>query len=287
MSAAVCLTLAAVHFIVWSRMRDSWGNLLFTVAAVSTAVIAMLELNLIHAKTPEAYGELLRWMHVPAGILMVALVWFVYFYLQAGRRWLAWAITGLRMLILLPNFLIYPNATFAEITGLRSEVFLGETFSIPVGEGNPWRILIHVSMLLWLLFVLDAAITAWKQGHRRRALVLGGMTILAILLGAISSGLMARGILPGAFISFIFMLIVLVLAFELSMDLIRSRELARDLRESQQRMNLAASAANLGLLGVGCHSRCYLDYRSGARQAWHQQVRTLELRKLLAVDSSR
>ena len=80
MSAAVCLTLAAVHFIVWSRMRDSWGNLLFAVAAVSTAVIAMLELNLIHAKTPEAYGELLRWLHVPTGMLMVALVWFVYFY---------------------------------------------------------------------------------------------------------------------------------------------------------------------------------------------------------------
>jgi PAS domain S-box-containing protein len=247
MSAAVCLTLAAVHFIVWSRMRDSWGYLLFAVAAVSTAVIAMLELNLIQAKTPEAYGELLRWMHVPAGILIVALVWFLYFYLQAGRRWLAWTITGLRMLILLPNFLIYPNATFAEITGLRSEVFLGETFSIPVGEGNPWRILIHVSMLLLLLFVVDAAITAWKQGHRRRALVLGGMTILAILLGAIFSGLMARGILPGAFVSFIFMLIVLVMSFELSLDLIRSRELARDLRESQQRMNLAASAANLGL----------------------------------------
>ena len=247
MSAAVCLTLAAVHFIVWSRMRDSWGYLLFAVAAVSTAVIAMLELNLIHAKTPEAYGELLRWMHVPAGILIVALVWFMYFYLQAGRRWLAWTITGLRMLILLPNFLIYPNATFAEITGLRSEVFLGETFSIPVGEGNPWRILIHVSMLLLLLFVVDAAITAWKQSQRRRVLVFAGMIILAILLGSIFSGLMARGILPGAFVSFIFMLIVLVMAFELSIDLIRSRELAHDLRESQQRMNLAARAANLGL----------------------------------------
>jgi len=247
MSAAVCLTLAALHFIVWSRMRDSWGYLLFAVAAVSAAVIAMLELNLIHAKTPEAYGELLRWMHVPAGILMVALVWFIHFYLQAGRRWLVWTITGLRMLILLPNFLYYPNATFAEITGLRSEVFLGEIFTVPIGVENPWRILIHVSMLLLLLFVLDTAITAWKQGHRRRALVLGGMTIFAILLGAIFSGLMVRGILPGAFISFIFMLIVLVMAFELSMDLIRSRELARDLRESQQRMNLAASAANLGL----------------------------------------
>jgi PAS domain S-box-containing protein len=247
MSAAVCLTLAAVHFIVWFRMRDSWENLLFAVAAVSAAVIVMLEVNLMHAKTPEAYGELLRWMHVPAAILITALVWFIHFYLHAGRRWLVWTITGLRMLILVPNFLNYPNATFAEITGLRSEVFLGETFSIPVGEENPWRILTQVSMLLLLLFVVDAAVSAWKQGPRRRALVLGGMTILAILLAATFSNLMTRGVLPVAFISFTFLLIVLAMAFELGMDLIRSRELARDLRESQQRMNLAASAANLGL----------------------------------------
>ena len=247
MSAAVCLTLAAVHFIVWFRMRDSWENLLFAVAAVSAAVIVMLEVNLMHAKTPEAYGELLRWMHVPAAILITALVWFIHFYLHAGRRWLVWTITGLRMLILVPNFLNYPNATFAEITGLRSEVFLGETFSIPVGEENPWRILTQVSMLLLLLFVVDAAVSAWKQGPRRRALVLGGMTILAILLAATFSNLMTRGVLPVAFVSFTFLLIVLAMAFELGMDLIRSRELARDLRESQQRMNLAASAANLGL----------------------------------------
>jgi len=247
MSAAVCLTLAAVHFIVWFRMRDSWENLLFAVTAVSAAVIVMLEVNLMHAKTPEAYGELLRWMHVPAAILIAALVWFLHFYLHAGRRWLAWSITGLRMLILVPNFLYYPNATFAEITGLRPEVFLGETFSAPIGEENPWRILTQVSMLLLLLFVVDAAVTAWKQGSRRRALVLGGMTILAILLAATFSNLMTRGVLPVAFISFTFLLIVLAMAFELSMDLIHARELARDLRESQQRMNLAASAANLGL----------------------------------------
>ncbi len=244
-SATICLTFAGLYVTVWFRQRDAWENLLFAVAAVAAAVFAMLEVNLMHAKTPEAYGELLRWMHVPAAILAVAMVWFIHFYLNSGRRWLAWTITGLRMLILVPNFLNYPNATFAEITGLRTAVFLGETFSIPVGEENPWRILIQVSMLLLLLFVLDAAVTTWKQGHRRRALMLGGMTIFAILLAATFSNLMTRGVLPGAFVSFAFLLIVLAMAFELILDLMRSRELARDLCESQQRMSLAARAANL------------------------------------------
>lgn len=246
MTAGICLTLTAVHFIVWFRMRDSWGNLLFAVAAFAAAIIAMLELNLMHAKTPEIYGELLRWMHVPVAVLVVALVWFIHFYLQAGRRWLAWTITVLRMLILVPNFLNYPNATFADISSLRTQEFLGETFSIPIGETNPWRILIQASMLLLLLFVLEATVTTWKQGRLQRAAVLGGMTILAILLAAIFANLLTRGVLPAAFIAFAFLLVVLAMAFELSLDLIRSRELARDLHESQSRINLAASAANLG-----------------------------------------
>jgi len=244
-SATMCLTFAGLYITVWLRQRDTWENLLFAVAAVAAAVMAILELNLLHAPTPAAYGELLRWMHVPAAILVVAFVWFIHFYLHAGRRWLAWMLTGLRVLILVPNFLFYPNATFAEISNIQHVVFLGETFSIPVGEMNPWRYLILISMLLLQLFVLDAAAAAWKRGDRRRALVLGGTASLALVLSAISSELMTRGIIPGTFISLNFLLIVLAMAYELSQDLIRARKLAQDLYETQQRMSLAARAANL------------------------------------------
>jgi len=247
MAAAVSLTFAVVHLLVWLRARDARTNLLFAVAAVAAGVLALLEANLMRAQTPAAYGEILRWMHVSVAVLIIAMVWFLHFFLNAGRRWLAWMITGLRTSVLIPNFLFYPNATFADVTGLRHVRFLGEMFSVPVAEVNPWRVLIHVSTLLFIVYVLDAALSAWKQGDHRRALVLGGATFLAIVLGAIFSDLMTRSILPGPFIALVFFLIVMAMGFELSVDLIRARALASELGVSEARMRLAASAANLGL----------------------------------------
>lgn len=247
MSAAVCLTFAVVHLIVWLRARDATSNLLFAIAAIAAAILALLEMSLMRAQTPVAYGEILRWMHLSVAVLIIAIVWFLHDFLNAGRRWLAWAITGLRTAILIPNFIIYQNATFAEITSLAHVQFFGETLSVPVGESNPWRVLVHVSMLLFLFYVLDVAVSAWKQGHHRRALVLGGTTLLVIVLGAIFSNLMTRGILPGPFIAFVFLLFVLAMALELSVDLIRARELATQLGASEARMRLAAGAANLGV----------------------------------------
>lgn len=244
-SAAICLTLAAFYTSVWIRQRDMWEFLLFSVAAFTVAAFAVMELNLLNASTPSAYGEVLRWMHVSAAMLIISMVWFILIYLNAGRRWLAWIITGLRLLILLPNFVFYPNATFAEISEIHHVVFLGETFSIPVGEMNPWRTLILVSMLLLLMFVLDATFTAWKRGDRARAMAVGGTILLTILFSVINSELMTRGILPGTFISLCFLIFVVVMAHELSLDLLRARKLAIDLKESQQRMELAGRAASL------------------------------------------
>jgi PAS domain S-box-containing protein len=247
MAAAGCLTFAAMHFVVWLRQRDQWENVVFTIAAVAAAATALLELGMMHAQSPASYAEIMRWAHVAVAGVIISLVWFIRLTMRAGRLWLAWLITGLRVLVLVPNFVFYPNASFQEITALRHVVFLDETFAIPIGELNPWRFLIQLSVLLLLAFVLDAVITAWKQGQHRRSLMLGGATLLTIVIGVTFSGLMVRGIVPSAFIGLAFLLIVLAMAFELSLDLIRARQLARELQESEQRMSLAVEAADLGL----------------------------------------
>jgi PAS domain S-box-containing protein len=186
-------------------------------------------------------------MHVSAAMIVIAVVWFTHLYLGAGRRWLAWLITGLRLLVLIPNFVLYPNATFAEIHALNRVSFLGETLSVPMGEMNPWRSLIHLSMVLLCIFVVDAALAARKLGRGRQALVLGASIPIAIVLSATLSGLMVRGILPGPFVTLVYLVLVLAMAFELSVDLIRSKQLSRGLQESEERMRLAARAADLSL----------------------------------------
>ncbi len=246
-AAGICLALAGLHLLVWLRSRDSIASLLFSIAATAAGAIALQEIVLMRAQTAAEYGEVLRWMHVPAAIIIIAIVWFIRLYLQAGRIWLAWVISGLRVLVLLFNFLSSPNATFREISSLQFAPWLGEVISIPVGEPSPWRIFIRLSLVLLLIYVLDAGVTAWKRGDRRRAITLCGGFTITLLLSALFSQLMVWQVVPGPFVGLAFLLMVLAMAIELSLQLIRARQTAVDLCRSEQRMSLAARAANLGL----------------------------------------
>ena len=79
----------------------------------------------------------MRWAHLPLFCLLVSITWFVRIYLGAGRRWLAWTISGLRAFSLLLNFLIGRTSTTVEITSLRQIQFLGESVTVFGGVPNP------------------------------------------------------------------------------------------------------------------------------------------------------
>jgi PAS domain S-box-containing protein len=130
----------------------------------------------------------------------------------------------------------------------------GEVISVPIGVANPWGLLSSVSLLLLLIFFIDATITVWRRGDRRRALVVGGSMIFGAIL-AWHVPLVIWGIIDiPLFLCFAYSGIVAAMAYELSSDLLRAAQLARrlqareaDLRESEERMELAASAAELGM----------------------------------------
>ena len=254
MNAAACLTLAAIYLVVWSKQRQGSANLVFSISAVAAAAIAGFELAMMHAGTVEQYEALIRWIHVPVWVLTIAFVAFVRLYLHAGRPWLAWSICGLRTLVLLLNFILTPNLNFRRITGLRHFSWGGEMISVPFGIANPWGLLSSLSLLLLLIFFVDAAITVWRRGDRRRALVLGGSMIFGAIL-AWHVPLVIWGIIDVPFfLCFAYSGVVAAMAYELSYDLLHAAQLARqlqaseaDLRETQKRMELAASAAELGM----------------------------------------
>jgi len=247
-NAGICLTLAGMQLVVWGKSRDAWANLLFAIAAAAGAAHALLELALMRAQTPAQFGVLLRDLHVPLFVLVVSLVWFVRLYLKAGRLWLAWLITGLRVVVLVLTFSLNPNLNFLEITGLNPISVWGETVVVAIGEKNPWTNITHLSGILLLVFVLDAAFSAWRRGDRQRAGVLGITFGSAIVAAIILSELLNRGMLPIPFtLSFLFLIILMGIAYELSVDLVRARQLARELHESQERMRLATTGADVGL----------------------------------------
>src|SRR5437762_4365532 len=256
MDAALCFTLAGICLLVWSRQREGWVHLLFSCSAVAAGVIALLELTSMRAETTAQYGALLRWAHLPVWIVIVSVLWFVRFYLRAGRAWLAWSVCSLRTLALVLNFLFTPNLNYREITSLRHLSWWGgETVSAPVGVPNPWTLVGQLSVLLLLIFLVDATITVWRRGDRRRALIVGGSAISFITLALGQSALVIWGIIESPFfISFPYLGIVAAMGYELSYDLLRGAQLAKQfqaseaaLHESETRIKLATNAANLGL----------------------------------------
>ena len=255
MNAAACLTLAAIYLVVWCKQRQDSAHLVFSITAVAAAAVAGFELAMMHTATVGQYEALIRWIHVPVWVLTVAFVAFVRLYLHAGRLWLAWSICGLRTLVLILNFVFTPNLNFRRITSLRHFSWWGgEMISVPVGVANPWGLLSSVSLLLLLIFFVDATITVWRRGDRRRALVVGGSMIFGAIL-AWHVPLVIWGIIDVPFfLCFAYSGIVAAMGYELSYDLLHAAQLARqlqaseaDLRETQERTELAASAAELGM----------------------------------------
>ena len=264
MSAGACLTLAFLQFIVWCKDRAARANLVFALGAVAVAVFAGLELALMRAETPAQFGTVARWIHVPGWVLIVSIVAFVRLYLNAGRRWLAWTVVAVRTLALILNFVLSPNINYRKLTGLRHMPFLGEPVSVPVGVPNPWMLVAQFSLLLLVIFVVDATITVWRRGNRRQALVVGGSIVLLVVLASAQAVAMTWGIMATPLtVSLFYLILVAAMAYELSYDLIRTAQVTRQLqaseatlRESEQRFRIVADAAPVLIWMSGVDKLC-------------------------------
>jgi two-component system, LuxR family, sensor kinase FixL len=252
--AGACLTLAFLQFIVWWKDRTAQANLAFSVMAIAVAIFAAFELALMRAQTLEQFGEIVRWLHVPLWVMIVSLVAFVRLYLRAGRRWLAWTVVGVRTLSLILNFIFWPNINYRQMTALPHISFLGEPVSVASGVPNPWMLVAQLSLLLLVIFVMDAMIVAWRRGDRRQALVVGGGILFFVLLGTAQGVAIGWGFISMPItVSLFYQALVAAMAYELSYDVIHAAALARRLRTSEtglrkfeERVALAAEAAQLG-----------------------------------------
>ena len=245
MAAATSLTLASIHLLFWLRAREARASLVFSVAAVAAAAVAILELAMMQAGTPAEFSGLLRWMHVPVGVIAIAIVWFIRLRMHAGRLWLAWLIVALRISTLVVNFTSPTNATFTEVASLERVSFLGSMVSTPEGTASPMRILVQLSGVFMLAYVIEATIASRRHPDRRRAMALGIAITCTIVISIASSQLMVLGYLPVPVIGLNFLLIVVVLACELSLDLLHATRQSVALRQSQRRASLAARALSL------------------------------------------
>ena len=247
MLGAVCLTMAAMHLLVWCKKRTRLANLLFSLIALATAAFAGCEMWMMWSKTPAEFAAAVRWLQVPAFVIVLAIVGFTRTYLRAGRLWLGWTVCGLRAFTLLIDFIAGQSLNFREVTGLYHVPFLGEFVSVAEAVPNTWALLDHASLFLLMIFVADAAFTAWRRGERRKALVTGSIAFW-VLAAIFESILVSWGIVQWPVtVSWFFVPVVLVMGYEMSRDVVNAAQLSDELLESEERMTLAAEAAEVGV----------------------------------------
>ncbi len=177
---------------------------------------------------------------------MICIGIFLYFHLEAGRKWLLFLIIGLRVPALILNFVFPVNIAFKEITAIGQTTILGENLSYPIGTPNPFIILHYVVALLLVIFSIDASVTVWRRGDHRKAIVFGGSVAFFVAFTVILSamGIWDVGMIP-AFVSPSFLILLIAMGFEINYDVRRSARLAQDLDERKSELTEKDLALNV------------------------------------------
>jgi|UniRef100_UPI0037836504 two-component system sensor kinase FixL len=265
MVASACLTLAAVHYLVWFRQRDAWANLMFALLVTSTAGMAAIELAMAREVSAVAYGQWLRWCHVPVWGVFVSLVGFIHFYYRVGRPWLAWLSCGLRTLVLVVNFLTPVNFNYVTISAVKRVEFLGGQASVAVGEPSAWSRFGQFSLVVLLAFVADVCVSEWRRGKRRTVLLVGVSTLFIGITAVVHVHLVLAGSVQTPVMASVFFLgMVAMIGYELSSRLVQAHGLSqqlqqneRQLRLSEERLSLATKAASIGVWSLDKKSLTY------------------------------
>jgi two-component system sensor kinase FixL len=250
--ASCALLLALIYGMVWIMDRQARASLAFACMALAIIGSVVVEIGMMHATTPEAWGEWVRWSQVPIFVRVAATVTFIRLYFGVGRIWLLGLIIALRLTILLVGFAVDPNFIFERIDSIEQIVFLGETVTV-LGDAVPadWQWVATFTSLLFLVFVIDASVQLWRTGSsdaRRKALVIGGATFISAAIGTVYTQLMIwEEIQAPVMLSPPYLIMLGAMTFELSRDTLRASRLTRELRDSEARLDMAASAAGLGL----------------------------------------
>ena len=234
MSAAACLTLGFIHLRYWLNERHRRDFLAITIACFSVAWITWYEIGMHSALTPAEYAGPQKWIHLPVFLMFWSLAWFIRLNLRAGRAWLFWSVVSLRLLTLILDLAFTPNIHFREITGIKQVYIWGYPLSVAEGVRNPWQLVGQIGLLLFIIYCVDAVITVWRRGDRRKAWTVGsGILVFVIGVSAVNV-LSIWGVIVWPLMHSPFYLAMLIaLGYELSYDMMNANRLAADLAKSE------------------------------------------------------
>ena len=258
MVAAAFLTVAMVHLFIWARGARLREHLLFSLTAVAAALNS-ISLTLVYGSDSVAEVALTyKWNVAFAGLWVISLTWFVVSFTaaDASRRWVAGAITLVFACGLGANFLLSDGWIFSEVTGLRETLRGGERLVLPQGTLNPWRITTDIALLGLLGLVTDGFVRLWRVGQRRRAALLCGSIAIFLLVFGLYDLLLDSGYVDPPYPDpYGFLLVALVMSYELAGEVARAPKLASEIEANERRWRLLLDNVHLLVVGIDRQGR--------------------------------
>ncbi len=280
---------ALLHGYAWSRLRNAPAQGAFMLCAAGVSLVALADLGLIRATTPEEFARFAWLLHLPLWMAIVGCVLFVRLHLRAGHPWLAWSVVVLRTVVLALNMLSPTSVTFREIRSVRQVPLWGDSVAIADVVSHPLAATGVLSVLALALFIIHASMAVWRRGERRLAVTIGGLLSFFVLAAALSAVLRLQGIIQFPAVATLTCLpIILAMSFALSGELARSAQLSASLQvrhaeltESEASLQLAASAANVALWSVDSVTGALWTTARAAEMFGFDPARPLLLRDFL------
>lgn len=284
MAAAMGLLLGGMQLVVWMRLKSAPEFLLAALMAFCAGIVAICEAGFLGQPTISEIQARLEIQNLAIAGMLTAMVWFVHHRLETGRKWLLWAITIAWGVCSAASIVSPGNLTFAIVS--QVDYFTtpwGESFGVATGEFHPLKIVADLASLAIMIFVADAAFSAYRAGRSRRAIRTAGSILFFIVVAGIHTPLVDAGIVQTPFIiSLVFVAICFSLALDLAGDVVRSVQLNADLLRERQRWRALTENVDLAVIRADADGRIayvnpFLIRISGRteKQLLHKPVTTL------------
>lgn len=252
LGVGACLTLGVMHLAIWCRNIRGWVHFNYFLATLGAIGLAACEMATIKATSPSTFAFAVQMAQIAAAVFTVGCLFFVHLHFGTGHRGLLVLALAVRALAVVLNFTTGSSLHFRSVESLEYGTLLGERAAmVDVAVTNPWLPAGPLAALALVVFVVDASIRLWRRGSsvdRTRALFVGGAVVFFAIMVPTQSALVALQAVKMPFlISLPFIAMVLAIGYELSSEVLRTTQMSEALRESRERLALAAAAAHLVL----------------------------------------
>ena len=229
-----CLTLGLISLRLALEGDRRVPYLFFALSAFSIAVISGLELALMRTTDLTQYDTILRWAAVPIFFMTASVTGFVWSFFGTGKSWIALVGVALNGAAQMAEILSPIPAVRHAVALHQVKALGGVSFTVPTIEGSIWNFVELVSVIIVLVFILDASVVIWRKGEHRRAALVGGGVFIFFVIARGDALFVEDGYWQTPYlVSFAFVGVLIAVAIELSNEVLNAARFSRLLRETE------------------------------------------------------